>query len=56
MRFTVGGVLILIDPPASERSTALRICAGTGATPGRNKRTSAGSIRCRCSSTADPNA
>ena len=28
----------------------------TGATPGRNKRTSAGNIRCKCSSTALPKA
>mmetsp|Transcript_7579 Transcript_7579/g.18784 ORF Transcript_7579/g.18784 Transcript_7579/m.18784 type:complete len:316 (-) Transcript_7579:422-1369(-) len=41
---------------ASERSTVERMCAGTGATPGRNRRTKAGSMRCRCSSTAEPNA
>ena len=28
----------------------------TGATPGRNKRTNAGNIRCKCSSTALPKA
>ena len=41
---------------ASDRKTSDRIGVGTGATPGRNRRTSAGSMRWRCSSVADPKA